>query len=448
MKISLRVIAFLILLTAAVAITACDSTSLSVDSFTEDTPDTYTVTFNSQFSNTESATVMPNPTSITIESSKTTVDSLPTAPSMSGYTFSGWYKEDGVTAFTTSTIVTADITVFAQWTPDYKYTVTFNSDSTTAYSTKEVLPPFTTVRSLPDPPTADGYTFVGWYTADSAAFTANTPVTADTTVYAYWSTETTVCTVTYDGNGGSAVATQYITCGTSVGTLPSTPTKKCSSFSGWYTADSAAFTAGTTVTADITVYAQWTWSYTTPSAPFAIGDTGPSCVGKVFYITNNGYSGLEMAPSDWYNETEDPSSVWIAGDSYVDEDTSETIQKTQSTSNGNTATAIGTGLANTNAITAQVVGVGGTTISYAAKLCRDYDGGGLSDWFLPSKDELTQLYAQRDVQKSGGFADASYWSSSEYSAQDAYALNFENGAQKESYKSFARKSRPVRAFSF
>jgi uncharacterized repeat protein (TIGR02543 family) len=445
-------IAFLILLTATIAIMACDSSSLSVDSFNEDTPDTYTVYFNSQFSNTESTTVMPNPTSITIESSKTTVDALPTEPSMSGYTFGGWWTlQNGYgIQFTTSTNFSTDLVVYAYWIPSYKYTVTFNSDSTTAYSTKDVLPPFTTVRSLPDPPTADGSIFAGWYTGTEGTgteFTADTLVAADTTVYAKWSTDP-LCTVIYDGNGGSAVPAQYITCEDTV-TLPTeAPTKECSSFAGWYTADDTEFTSDTTVTQDITVHAKWTWSYTPSSPPFAIGDPGPSCVGKVFYITNDGYSGLEAAPADWYAEAGDPSSVWIAGDSYVDEDTSETIHKTQSTLNGNTSTAIGTGLANTEAIIAQVNGVGGTETLYAAKLCRDYDGGGLNDWFLPSKDELAQLYAQRDVQKSGGFADASYWSSSEYSARDAYTQNFEDGTQKESYKSFERKPRPVRAFSF
>jgi len=98
----------------------------------------------------------------------------------------------------------------------------------------------------------------------------------------------------------------------------------------------------------------------------------------------------------------------------VDSDTGEIVHKTQTTLNGNTSTAIGTGLANSEAIINQVTGVGGTDTLYAAKLCRDYKGGRLNDWFLPSQDELALLYAQRDAQKSGGFTDESYWSSSEY----------------------------------
>jgi hypothetical protein len=72
-----------------------------------------------------------------------------------------------------------------------------------------------------------------------------------------------------------------------------------------------------------------------------------------------------------------------------------------------TSTALGTGNANTNTIVARQ-GEG----SYAAKSCYDLVLGGYSDWYLPSMDELHKLYLNKDA--IGGFASASYWSSSDY----------------------------------
>lgn len=70
-------------------------------------------------------------------------------------------------------------------------------------------------------------------------------------------------TVTFDENGGDTEAdpqTMTVTSGSSVGTLPTAPTRKNYTFKGWNTkanGSGTAFTATTSVTSDITVYAQW-----------------------------------------------------------------------------------------------------------------------------------------------------------------------------------------------
>jgi Protein of unknown function (DUF1566) len=161
---------------------------------------------------------------------------------------------------------------------------------------------------------------------------------------------------------------------------------------------------------------------------YALGDTGPSGAGIVFYITNGGLNGLEAALLGWNGGSADPALAWITGGS------------TQTTLNGNTLTAIGTGLANSNAIIAQS---GGT--ASAAQLCRNYLGGGKTDWFLPSKDELNQLYAQRNI--VGGFSIIStYWNSSESSASLTWSQSFNNGGQATSDKSNPCSVRAIRAF--
>jgi hypothetical protein len=87
---------------------------------------------------------------------------------------------------------------------------------------------------------------------------------------------------------------------------------------------------------------------------------------------------------------------------------------------GATATALGTGSDNTTTIvTSQGVG------SYAAKLCYDLVLGGYDDWYLPSKDELGKLYANKI--EIGGFYDTYYWSSSEINSNNASWRYFGGG---------------------
>ena len=109
---------------------------------------------------------------------------------------------------------------------------------------------------------------------------------------------------------------------------------------------------------------------------------------------------------------------------------------------GGTGTAMGTGSANTDAIIAQ----NGAGSTYAAGLARAYSGGGYSDWFLPSKDELNKLYLNRVA--IGGFASSRYWSSSENESNPYYAWlqNFDVGAQGSGLKSYVIRVRAVRSF--
>jgi uncharacterized repeat protein (TIGR02543 family) len=150
---------------------------------------TYTVSFNSQ-----SATVPASPTTITVTVPATTVGTLPSNPTKTGFNFGGWYTaENGEgTQFTATTPVTANVTVHAKWTavPPTTYTITFNSQGGTAVSPIVGIP-FGSTITLPDNPTkpTTPSTFGGWYTAVNGGgteFTATTPVEASITVYAHW----------------------------------------------------------------------------------------------------------------------------------------------------------------------------------------------------------------------------------------------------------------------
>jgi len=132
---------------------------------------------------------------------------------------------------------------------------------------------------------------------------------------------------------------------------------------------------------------------------------------------------LEAAPNTWGGGVPDPALVWSGN----------------TNTNVVTQTGIGTGSANTTAIIAD-----SATAGRAATAARAYTGGGLNDWFLPSKDELNRLFTQKDV--VGGFAAADYWSSSQNSAGLAWDQGFVSGTQNDDSKGTTYRVRPVRAF--
>jgi hypothetical protein len=113
-----------------------------------------------------------------------------------------------------------------------------------------------------------------------------------------------------------------------------------------------------------------------------------------------------------------------------------------STPTGATGTEIGTGLSNTNTI---IASQGGTTTSYAAGLARAYRGGGYTDWYLPSIDELAKVNGLKS-QGIGNLEYYYYWSSSEYSTNYAWVQNFSTGLQSYSGKVNTGYVRAIRAF--
>ncbi len=110
-----------------------------------------------------------------------------------------------------------------------------------------------------------------------------------------------------------------------------------------------------------------------------------------------------------------------------------------------TETTLGTGSANTDTIigTYEVVFPGNTGI-YAASVSRNYNGGGYTDWFLPSKDELSKLYLSQGI--VGGFSADYYWSSSQVDNTLAWYQYFVDGSQSVGSKGNTFRVRAVRSF--
>jgi hypothetical protein len=85
--------------------------------------------------------------------------------------------------------------------------------------------------------------------------------------------------------------------------------------------------------------------------------------------------------------------------------------------------AIGTGKSNTDLIIAKQTATSRPFAAAAAAIA--HNGGGYTDWHLPSKNELNKLYLNRFA--IGGFTNNWYWSSSEKNDAYAEALNFDTG---------------------
>lgn len=151
----------------------------------------------------------------------------------------------------------------------------------------------------------------------------------------------------------------------------------------------------------------------------AIGDKYKG--GKVAYIDESGKHGLIAANSD-----QSEKIIWINYlKFYV----------------GATGSDLGTGRANTDKI---YNNTGFRSNTYAAGIARSFKGGGYSDWYLPSKEELNLLYLNRAL--IGGFQSAFYWSSTECDENTAWLQFFNNGMQFNYVKNGTYHVRAVRIF--
>lgn len=184
---------------------------------------------------------------------------------------------------------------------------------------------------------------------------------------------------------------------------------------------------------------------------YQVGDTyGGGKVACIFKPGDPGYvegeqHGLIAAETDvnttykdaWDGDSYTGVYVWSTSQ-FKNTNTTDYAYKEIST----TGTAIGDGASNTNKILSMYPAQ--NYPNSAAAVAHEYRGGGFNDWFLPSIDELKQLYESKAL--VGGYADYTYWSSSEINPSMAWYHIFVNGLRRDSNKSYFKRVRPVRAF--
>jgi hypothetical protein len=132
-----------------------------------------------------------------------------------------------------------------------------------------------------------------------------------------------------------------------------------------------------------------------PDSAYARGATGPGG-GKVFYYNAKGFTMTDNKQVCHYLEA-------------APDDMATTLAWASSGYTYTNISGIGLGIGTGRKNTALILGVDGN--APAAKACKEYRGGGKTDWFLPSKDELNQLYLSKD--HIGNMGTNWHWSSSQ-----------------------------------
>lgn len=115
-----------------------------------------------------------------------TVVTEPSDPTKTGYTFSGWYSNIGLTtAYTFTTMPASNLTLYAKWTIN-QYTIAFEEDGGTAIA--DITQDYGSSVTAPTAPTKEGYTFSGWYSdiALTEPYLFTTMPAENITLYAKW----------------------------------------------------------------------------------------------------------------------------------------------------------------------------------------------------------------------------------------------------------------------
>lgn len=218
----------------------------------------YTITYN-----LDGGEITGEKTSYNVETPTFTL----VEPTKEGHTFIGWTGSNGSVPNTFVRIRKGTIgnkSYTANWRVNI-YTIVFTeTDEVWEIEYGEPL------GSIPFPDKI-GYIFTGWYTdpIGGEKVDRDTIVRGDATYYPHWELiqvpANEVCTITFDGNGGTDGGTRKVYSGSKVGILPKSLKNRCD-FLGWYTQpeNGERVTEDTIVNSDVTYYAQWLEPETEP----------------------------------------------------------------------------------------------------------------------------------------------------------------------------------------
>lgn len=417
---------------------------------------TYTVTY---YGHGEDGGSVPEDNNNYEEGNSVTV-SGPGTLSRTGYDFLVWNTQEDNNGVPQEpgdvfTMGDSDVDLWAQWT-EASYTVSYDGNGggpappSEDYDYNEEV----TVADQGSI-TRENYTFMGWETDSGDSFNGGDTFLMpanNVTLHAQWSINS--YTVTYHSNddyGGSVPPPQtaeyntQITVRDNTGDLhmtadpdPYGEAKESFKFTGWnehpdgYGEHYDAGSDVITVTEDINLYAEWD--------EYQLRDRGPSG-GWIFYKKtsfDDGWRYLEAHDSDeyWFGSYEHEWGTY--GYDIPNQGGAPELW------------GIGDGQANTDEI---MPNVNYNTAAEAAELCDENtvtnNGIEFDDWFLPSCDELMEMYDELHDQTPpvGGFVDAFYWTSTELSAYMSYAQGFHlSGANQFRDKDEPYRVRAARAF--
>ncbi|HUM84076.1 MAG TPA: InlB B-repeat-containing protein [Lachnospiraceae bacterium] len=288
----------------------------------------------------------------------------PTDPTRTGYKFAGWTKTATTDPYNFSTVVTSDITLYAQWVSDTSYTVTYNANGGNGADVTDAstYDPNTGIKIQAEPAGWTGPTdengitreFVSWNTKADGTGTTYYPgdsfkISANTTLYAQWAVYRTT-TLKLDYNNGSNLSHTETFKGKVGSDLPNTDYTLLSqyenmtapdgySFLNWNTAadgSGTAYAAGTeinvdTLSADTNVlYAQWSPKLTIcKTVAGGMGDTSKDYYFKVTVanVSDGQYGDITITNGDGWVSMKSGESKAITG---LPKGTAFTIKEVQS----------------------------------------------------------------------------------------------------------------------
>ena len=180
------------------------------------------------------------------------------------------------------------------------------------YTTSEQPPHYQershgSLLSKPTDPTRTGYTFNGWHinTSTGSVWNFNTDtITSNITLVAGWTQDQPEqVTVTFNSDGGSAVASQTINKNARA-TKPADPTKSGYNFVNWFY-NGIAFDFNTAITTNMTLIAVWEVSTVYPTDVTIVGPTrvevgsvGTQYTASITPSNANAYTGVTWSATD------------------------------------------------------------------------------------------------------------------------------------------------------
>lgn len=187
--------------------------------------------------------------------------------------------------------------------PVATYTVSFDAQGGSTVTSISNVTTGSTISAQVEP-TYTGYTFGGWY-KESSCITlwdfSTDIVTNNVTIYAKWTANSvTTYTVSFDAQGGSAVAgLSNVTTGSTI-SAPTDPTWTGYTFGGWYKESDCIIPwdfSTDSITNNVTIYAKWTANPSSgsgsSSSPHTSTPTPTTVTGEVINETGESVQGVE-----------------------------------------------------------------------------------------------------------------------------------------------------------
>ena len=219
------------------------------------TPTTYKITFDSDGGSNVAAIVSEAGAEI----------AAPTDPTKEGFTFVGWYL--GEVEYEFSVMPETNITLVAKWekvqdpNPDpILYTITFDVNGGNTLVEASITALAGSALTLPLA-SKEGFNFLGWYNGE-VKFEEVTMPEANITLVAKWeeietpNPDPVLYTLTFDVNGGNALAESTITAEAGAAITLPTPTKEGYNFAGWLF-EGAIFNETLMPEVNLTLVAKW-----------------------------------------------------------------------------------------------------------------------------------------------------------------------------------------------